>query len=544
MPGVGDLAVMKAKPRTPWLWKDYIPRVGITLIQGDKGVGKSTVISSIASYVTNGLAFPGSDEALLPASGVAYLQKEADEVVALDRMIAAGVNEKKLYPLVADSKGHWEFPRDFKLLADFVSENRVKVLIMDPWYDFVAPQWKQRSTLVRDIANKFVEFAQKHRIAIIALTHLNKNTKQAASLRSQGAAGFAEVSRSLLAVGIDPRDADTHVLAGVRVSDAKDPVSRTFRQVTVVLPDVDTEDGSDYEVVACEWTGTTDLQSDDLLTERRNTSSTHANGRSAPRDFAKEFLIEWLAEGPQLVSDTYVECKKRFGTSEVTFKRARADIGVLSVSRKGTKKKYIALPGKTDFPAQVSKPKKPLPRKLTNSFSAPQEVAKAADMTPPTRRKKVHPLNPHRTITAQVSKWSKTLGEVAAMSTMTLFKMHRNGEFSEEDYARIEAYREKHRQGAVEAMKTQDPKPTKAMAVKVAQRRSQKARGTIKAGAPGTKQQMYVDSIRKGNPYGTRIREFWRTKDINALMSLPRIEIDELYERGLLTVEQYEDLLL
>ncbi len=79
----------------------------------------------------------------------------------------------------------------------------------------------------------------------------------------------------------------------------------------------------------------------------------------------------------------------------------------------------------------------------------------------PALRKKVNPLNPNRLIHAQVSKWSKTLGEVASMNTMVLHKMNRNGEFTEDDYLLISAYREKARQMGVAALTTRTPNPTK-----------------------------------------------------------------------------------
>ena len=41
-----------------WLWKPYIPIGKITIIQGDPGEGKTTMILAIASAMTTGAILP------------------------------------------------------------------------------------------------------------------------------------------------------------------------------------------------------------------------------------------------------------------------------------------------------------------------------------------------------------------------------------------------------------------------------------------------------------------------------------------------------
>ena len=43
-----------------WLWYPYIPYGKITVIQGDPGDGKTTVVLAIAAAVTTGTALPES----------------------------------------------------------------------------------------------------------------------------------------------------------------------------------------------------------------------------------------------------------------------------------------------------------------------------------------------------------------------------------------------------------------------------------------------------------------------------------------------------
>ena len=50
-----------------WLWYPYIPFGKITVIQGDPGDGKTTVVLAIAAAVTTGVSLPESKEAAAPS---------------------------------------------------------------------------------------------------------------------------------------------------------------------------------------------------------------------------------------------------------------------------------------------------------------------------------------------------------------------------------------------------------------------------------------------------------------------------------------------
>jgi len=51
---------VKAK-NIEWLWYPYIPYGKITIIQGDPGDGKTTLVLNIAAFLSNGQAIPNTD---------------------------------------------------------------------------------------------------------------------------------------------------------------------------------------------------------------------------------------------------------------------------------------------------------------------------------------------------------------------------------------------------------------------------------------------------------------------------------------------------
>jgi hypothetical protein len=59
-----------------WLWEPYIPLGAVTILQGDGGLGKSTISCLIAAAVTNGKGLPGNGISVSCSSVI--MQNEED----------------------------------------------------------------------------------------------------------------------------------------------------------------------------------------------------------------------------------------------------------------------------------------------------------------------------------------------------------------------------------------------------------------------------------------------------------------------------------
>ncbi len=63
-----------------WLWYPYIPFGKITVIQGDPGDGKTTVVLAIAAAITTGATLPESDKIAEPMQyQVEELKRDRDK---------------------------------------------------------------------------------------------------------------------------------------------------------------------------------------------------------------------------------------------------------------------------------------------------------------------------------------------------------------------------------------------------------------------------------------------------------------------------------
>ena len=70
-----------------WLWEDRVPRGGLTVVEGDPGITKSSVTYDIAARVSRGKPMPNCRECSPPAS-VILLQDE-DPISRMQANLAA-----------------------------------------------------------------------------------------------------------------------------------------------------------------------------------------------------------------------------------------------------------------------------------------------------------------------------------------------------------------------------------------------------------------------------------------------------------------------
>jgi hypothetical protein len=152
--------------------------------------------------------------------------------------------------------------------------------------------------------------ASKHKVAVVAVTHLNKAQQANALYRASGSLAFVAAARAAYGVTKDPDNPDRRLILPLKNNLGDD---RTGFAYSIIEAD------NGAPVLAWE-DEPVEMTLEDIanaVTERK----------PRPRDEAKNWLKEILAQGPRLATDIEKLGQAR-GFSEITIRRARQDLRI------------------------------------------------------------------------------------------------------------------------------------------------------------------------------------------------------------------------
>jgi putative DNA primase/helicase len=306
-----------------WLWAPFVPRAMITLVCGDKAVGKSSVALDMAARITTGAKWPrfgNSKEQCAPKGSVIILCKENDiSRIIRPRLEAAKADLKKIHTL------GYEVPDDpeqidplerldttAQLLEQHIREiGDVKLIMVDPISDYIGKIDMYRDNQVRALLNPLGRLASRYDLAFLNILHLNKKEDLSARYRGLGSVAFRNVSQSTMMVALDNDTPGRRYLA----QDAANLCEQT-RAVSFSMERVGA-----YHRVAWddEWH---DVDLEEIM----------ANKRASKAEHAQTLLRDWLADGPVLV-DTLMDKAKAAKIGWRTVQTAKTKIGAITVKR-------------------------------------------------------------------------------------------------------------------------------------------------------------------------------------------------------------------
>ena len=240
-----------------WLLPPFIPFGKITIVQGDPGEGKTTMMLQIIAKLTKGEPIiPHEDEKVEENKeckiAINVLYQTAEDGLGdtiKPRLLAAGADCSKVF--VVDES---ECPLTMidNRLEEAIVETSAKLVVLDPIQGYLGANVDMhRANEIRPVMKKLSSLAEKYQCAIVLVGHLNKNSIGKSSYRGLGAIDFLAAARSVLLVGRKKDDPELRVVCHVKSSLAPEGKSIAFR--------LNREEGF-------EWIGECDVSADDLLT--------------------------------------------------------------------------------------------------------------------------------------------------------------------------------------------------------------------------------------------------------------------------------------
>ena len=323
----GRITVMSEVAAEPvqWLWRSWIPLGMLTVLDGDPGLGKSTMMLDLAARLSRGDAMP--DGSFGPeASGVVILSAEDDLArVIRPRLDAAGATLERIATFhIETGDGQLREPtihrEDLVELEHAVVAMKARLVIVDPLMAYLpAGVNAHRDQDVRQSLAQLRALAERTGAAILVIRHLNKNESMSALYRGGGSIGILGAARAALLMAADPDDPSgvRRVLASQKANLAPRPQSLRLRLVAEpgdALPRVSWE-GESAHTPATLLAGPADSKKREAGEDDRGAL-----------DEAIEFLHESLAGGP-VAAQRVLRDARAAGISERTLRRAKAIVG-------------------------------------------------------------------------------------------------------------------------------------------------------------------------------------------------------------------------
>jgi len=321
-----------------WVWPGRIPEGKLVLVGGPPGLGKSQLTAFIAATISNGGAWPCGEGSTAPGNVIIMSAEDGIEDTIIPRLIAAGANMDHIHIIASATKPDGTGRKTFSLKTDVdLLEAKakeiggVRLISVDPVSAYMGGADGNGNVETREVLEPLAEMANRLRIAVVAVTHLNKGGgggNQNALNRFAGSIAFIAAARAAFAVIEDAEDENRRLLLQVKNNLGPKCKGLAFRMEQRLIP-------GDILSSNVYFEGEHVTQSiDEALTASEGRT---VGGQTSSKEDAAEFLAEILAQGPvdvleverQARAATLLDDDKRLRQNKA-FRQARKDLGVLS----------------------------------------------------------------------------------------------------------------------------------------------------------------------------------------------------------------------
>ena len=287
-----------------WLWYPYIPYGKITIIQGDPGEGKTTLVLNLAALLSKGEKLPESEEKTKPINIIYQTAEDGLSDTVKPRLIAAKADDERI-TVIDESKS--ELSLTDERLEQAIIETKAKLVILDPLQAYIGANVDMhRANEIRPVMKHLAEVAQRQQCAVVLIGHLNKAMGMKSSYRGLGSIDIPASARSVLLVGRIKDNPTVRVMAQIKSSltPEGEPIAFELNKET-----------------GFRFIGKYDISIDDLLNGVATTSKLEQ---------AEKLLRDMLSDGSSIKQKQLQQQAKIRNISERTLNEAKKNVGVKS----------------------------------------------------------------------------------------------------------------------------------------------------------------------------------------------------------------------
>ena len=272
-----------------WLWYPFIPYGKLTIIQGDPGDGKTTLILNLAARLSKG---EGLDNDMKVTEPVNIIYQTAEDGLADTVKPRLELAEAVCERIMVIDETEKSLSMIDERLETAIKRTGARVLILDPIQAYLGGTMDMnRANEARDMTKRLSLLAEKYKCAILLIGHMNKAGGNKAAYRGMGSIDFFAVARSVLLVGRIEGEPDLRAVVQIK-----------------------------NNLAEFEWVGDYEITADEVL------------GGIAPKinklEQAKKMLRELAETSNSVQSSEIFDMAEELNISKRTLENAKKELGI------------------------------------------------------------------------------------------------------------------------------------------------------------------------------------------------------------------------
>lgn len=292
-----------------FLWYPYIPYGKLTIVQGDPGGGKTTLVLRLATILSKGAPLPYDDNTPVVVSSLYQTAEDGLGDTIKPRLLAGEADCSRIFVIDESNKA-------LSILDDrletTIRQYNIRLAILDPIQGYINRGSNMNSAAdTRYLMSHLARVAERCHCAIVLVGHLNKMHGGKTAYRGLGSIDFFAAARSVLLVGEHPQHEHIRVMLQQKSSLAPKGKPIAF--------ELSAESGF-------KWLGHCDITADELL---------NCSGEKETKyNKACRIIREQLSRGP-CSQDEILSLALLAGISKRTLDEAKKGMRVKSYKPKG-----------------------------------------------------------------------------------------------------------------------------------------------------------------------------------------------------------------
>lgn len=309
-----------ASAKVDWLWYPYIAFNKLTLLQGDPGDGKSTMMLNLIASLSYGGYLPNGHKVGFSMKSIYQCSEDGINDTIKPRLEQFGANCDNIAFIDEESGG--TLTLDDERLRSAIETFRPRLVVIDPIQAYIGSDADLFVTSrARKLMHRLAIWASVYECAIVLIGHFNKSEGAKNLYRGIGSIDVVAAARSVLQIEID----------------GDQPNMRTVRQVKNSLAGLGAP--MQFEITPENGFRWLSFDASDVVPDDRKT--VRVEKQSTKLEAVVKLLAERLKDG-EVPANELLELMRGMSVGERTSREAKRELGIISTRR--NKVWYWSLP--------------------------------------------------------------------------------------------------------------------------------------------------------------------------------------------------------